>query len=358
MTGTLGYDVDVDDTGLPRLVERLETRRVLVTGASGLLGSGVARVLVEAGNHVTTLQRRPSGVAGARDVAGSVTDAAAVEDALDGVDTVVHVAAKVSVSGPEEEFAAVNVEGTRLLVDAARRRGVRRLVHISSPSVAHAGSSIVGEGAGPADPVHARGPYARTKAAGELVALAADDPDFRVLVLRPHLMWGPGDLQLTDRIVQRARAGRMPVLGSGAALVDTLYTGNAVEAVVAAVSAVDHTHGEALVVTNGEPRPVGELVRQIAVAGGAPEPARTVPAGLARRAGALIERAWERNLFGVREAGIGSDDGEPPLTEFLAEQLSTSHWFDQRRTREVLDWTPGITLDEGLHRLAAYYRDR
>lgn len=355
---SFGYEVDLDAGGEPRLVERLESRRVLVTGASGLLGAGVARMLAAGGNTVTTLQRRPSGVAGVRDVLGSVTDPRAVEEAVAGADTVVHVAAKVSVSGPEHEFEAVNVEGTRILLHAAQRHGVRRFVHVSSPSVAHAGSSIVGEGAGPADPERARGPYARTKAKGELLALAADRPDFRVLVLRPHLMWGPGDLQLTDRIVQRARAGRMPVLGTGAPLIDTLYSGNAVEATVAAVSAVDHTHGEALVVTNGEPRPVGELVRGIAVAGGAPEPERTVPAGLARRAGALIERAWERNLFGVRTAGIGSDDGEPPLTEFLAEQLSTSHWFDQRRTREVLDWTPSVSIDEGLHRLAAHYRER
>ncbi|KFC52618.1 nucleoside-diphosphate sugar epimerase [Micrococcus luteus] len=354
-----GYDVGLDGAGMPDLVERLESRRVLVTGASGLLGAGVARVLADAGNDVTTLQRRPSGVPGARDVRGSVTDPAAVEEALAGADTVVHVAAKVSVSGPEHEFEAVNVEGTRILLHAAQRHGVRRFVHVSSPSVAHAGDSIVGEAPEPPAPEHARGPYARTKAAGEQLALAADGDDFRVLVLPPPPdVGGPGDLQLTDRIVQRARAGRMPVLGTGAPLVDTLYTANAVEAVVAAVSAADVHHGEALVVTNGEPRPVGELIRQIALAGGAAEPERRVPAGLARRAGALIERAWERDLFGLRSRGVGSDDGEPPLTGFLAEQLSTAHWFDQRRTREVLSWTPTVSIDEGLHRVAAYYRDR
>ena len=67
---------------MPDLVERLESRRVLVTGASGLLGAGVARVLADADNDVTTLQRRPSGVPGARDVRGSVTDPAAVEDVI------------------------------------------------------------------------------------------------------------------------------------------------------------------------------------------------------------------------------------------------------------------------------------
>ncbi|MBR7503526.1 NAD-dependent epimerase/dehydratase family protein, partial [Mycobacterium tuberculosis] len=89
------------------------------------------------------------------------------------------------------------------------------------------------------------------------------------LVLRPHLMWGPGDTQLTERVIDRARAGRMPVLGSGAALIDTLFVDNAVEAIVAAVAAVDEHHGEALVVTNGQPRPIGELMSRIAMAGGA-----------------------------------------------------------------------------------------
>ena len=325
------------------------SRRVLVTGASGLLGAGVARRLVADGDDVVTLQRRPSGVAGARDVTGSVTDPEAVAAAMARRDTVVHVAAKVSVSGPAAQYEAVNIAGTGTVLEAARRSGVERVVHISSPSVAHSGTSIVGEGAGPADPERARGHYARTKAVGELMALAADAPDLRVLVLRPHLMWGPGDTQLTERIVERSRAGRMPLLGPSAALVDTLYTANAVDAVVAAVDAVDRVHGEALVVTNGEPRPIGELIRGLATAGGAPEPRLRLPAGLARAAGAVIERVWEAG-------GLGADGDEPPLTSFLAEQLSTAHWFDQRRTRQVLGWTPAVSIDEGLRLLAAHYR--
>ncbi|HJF77005.1 MAG TPA: NAD-dependent epimerase/dehydratase family protein, partial [Brevibacterium linens] len=240
---------------------------------------------------------------------------------------------------------AVNIGGTRTLVDAARAAGVQRLVHISSPSVAHTGESIIGDGAEPASPEFARGEYARTKGAGERIALGADSPDFRVLVLRPHLMWGPGDTQLTERVIDRARAGRMPVLGSGAALVDTLFVDNAVEAIVAAVTAVDSTHGEALVVTNGQPRPIGELMSRIAIAGGASEPKLRIPVSPALAAGTVVEKVWE----------LGEHDDEPPLTRFLAEQLSTAHWFDQRRTQEVLGWTPRVSIEEGMRILAAHY---
>lgn len=330
----------------------LAGRRVLVTGASGVLGSEVARRLVEAGAEVTTLQRRASGVEESRTVRGSVTDPGALGKALVDADTVVHIAAKVSVSGPSHEYEHVNVEGTRLLLEAAQQAGVGDFVHISSPSVAHSGASIIGDGAGPADPVQARGDYARTKAEGERLALAADSHDFRVLVLRPHLIWGPGDSQLTERIIDRARARRMPIIGTGAPLIDSVYITNAVDAVLAAMDAVRHHHGESLVVTNGEPRPVGELVRGLARAGGSSEPALRLPAGLARAAGSVVERVWDW----LPDADDG--DGEPPLTRFLAEQLSTAHWFDQRRTRQVLNWTPAVSIDEGLQLTAEHYSGR
>ena len=131
--------------------------RICVTGASGLLGSGVARALIEQGHHVTTLQRRPSGVDGAQDVLGSVTDPACVEGALAGAEAVIHLAAKVSMAGDSAQFDRVNIDGTRTVVEAAQAAGVKRFVHISSPSVAHSGSSIIGDGAQPANPQTARG---------------------------------------------------------------------------------------------------------------------------------------------------------------------------------------------------------
>jgi nucleoside-diphosphate-sugar epimerase len=197
-------------------------------------------------------------------------------------------------------------------------------------------------GATPAQPTLARTRYARSKAKAEILMLEADRPGLSVVSVRPHLVWGPGDTQLVERVVERARTGRLRLVGPGAALVDTTYVDNAAEAIVAAIDHADTAHGQALVVSNGEPRPVAELLRSICLASGVEPPTRHLPLSLTKALGAGAELLWSG-------LALRSD---PPMTRFLAEQLGTAHWFDQRATREVLQWRPNVSLAEGLERLA------
>jgi nucleoside-diphosphate-sugar epimerase len=319
---------------------------VLVTGASGLLGRVTVQRLVARGDDVTVLQRRSSGLPCA-ELLGDVADASLVRRAVKGQEAVVHLAAKVDITGRWAEYARVNIGGTRNVLTACAAEGVPRMVHVSSPSVAHSGVPLFGAGADPADPAGARGHYSRSKAVAEQEAIAADSSTFAVLAVRPHLVWGPGDEQLVARLVARARSGRLPLIGSGTALIDTTYVDNAADALVAAVDACGPVHGEALVVSNGEPRPVGDILARLCRAAGAPGPRIRLPTGVAWLAGAAVDGFWE--VTGRRSA--------PPLTRFLTEQLSTAHWFDQRRTRAVLRWRPEVSLDEGFARLAAWYAD-
>lgn len=315
---------------------------VLVTGASGMFGKAVAQALLDRGDDVTVFQRRPSGL-DCREVLGDITDPRAVAAAADGATAIVHLAARVSPVGSRRDFEAVNVGGSANVLAAAREARSERLVHVSSPSVAYVGTAQIGVGAAPAEPARARSRYAKSKAKAELLMLGADRPGLAVVCVRPHLVWGPDDTQLVERVVQRARSGRLPVIGSGASLVDTTYVDNAADAVVAAVDRAETAHGRALVVSNGEPRPVIDLLRSICVAAGVEPPHRRVPYRVTKALGAGIELVW---------AGLRLQ-GEPPMTRFLAEQLGTAHWFDQRVTRDLLQWQPSVGIDEGLRRVAA-----
>ncbi|NCG37923.1 MAG: NAD-dependent epimerase/dehydratase family protein [Actinobacteria bacterium] len=321
--------------------------RVLVTGASGMFGKAVATALINRGDDVTVFQRSRSGL-GCREILGDITNPDDVARSVDGIDAIVHMAARVSPIGSPRAFEDVNVGGSANIVAAASRAGVTRLVNVSSPSVAHVGAPQVGAGASPAEPLLARSRYARSKAKAEILMLEADRPGLAVVSVRPHLVWGPGGTQLVERIVQRARAGRMRLVGSGAALVDTIYVDNAANAIMAAIDRAEQAHGRALVISNGEPRPVAELLRSICLAAGVEPPTRHLPLGVTKALGGGAELLW--NGLGLRR--------DPPMTRFLAEQLGTAHWFDQRATRQLLQWEPSISLAEGLERLATHAQQR
>lgn len=318
--------------------------KVLVTGGTSLLGASVARLLRDRGDDVTVFQRRPSTL-GVPEVLGDITDVDSVARAIDGAAAVIHLAARVGVVGSWAEFEETNIAGTAAVLSAARNAGVSKVVYVSSPSVAHGGDPLVGAGADPADPERAGGHYSRSKAIAEQLALGESDERLNVVAIRPHLVWGPGDTQLVGRIVDRARSGRLALVGSGAALIDTTYIDNAADALVAALDRAESLSGRPLVVSNGEPRPIGEVVARIVAAAGLDGPRTRVPVGVARLGGRLVERVWEAS---------GRED-DPPMTEFLAEQLSTAHWFDQRETREALDWQPAVSLDEGFERLRRWF---
>jgi nucleoside-diphosphate-sugar epimerase len=323
--------------------------KVLVTGARSMMLGGVAAALVARGDEVVCLQRTTAEFDGShevRQVLADVRDASAVVDAVTGCDAVIHGAAKVGVVGTWQEYHEVNVDGTAHVLTAAKDAGVTRVVHVSTPSVAHVGEALVGGGADPAVVRSHGAHYPRSKAMAEHFALGANSDEMAVMALRPHLVWGPGDTQLVGRIIERARAGRLVMVGDGSALVDSTYVDNAVSAHLAAIDALSPgaaCAGRAYVVSNGEPRPVAELIEGICRAAAVEFAPRRVPVPVAKAVGSVVERLWPR----LRS-------GEPPITRFVAEQLATAHWFDQREIRADLNWHPEVSLAEGFARLSAW----
>jgi nucleoside-diphosphate-sugar epimerase len=273
---------------------------------------------------------------------------AAVLRAVEGMDVVFHVAARVGVWGPGNAYQRTNVLGTQHVLAACRAHEVPRLVYTSTPSVVHGGIDIEGgdESLPYAETFSSH--YPRTKAIAERMVLAADGERLSTLALRPHLVWGPGDNQLVPRIVARGRAGRLRLIGDRPNVIDTVYVDNAADAHLAAADRLTPgaaCAGKAYVVSNGEPLPLAEITNGILAAAGLLPVTKRIPVPLAIALGGLAELVY---------AGLRIRS-EPPLTRFLARQLSSAHWFDIWAARRDLGYEPRVSIAEGLERLAASF---
>ena len=314
--------------------------RVLLTGATSMIGEYTVRELLRRGHEVHVLQRGESGLP-VKVFRGDIRDIDVVRTAISGCDVVIHAAAKVGLVGSYKEFFSINVEGTRNIMNAAVDAGCRGVVYVSSPSVSYSKTPVEGEVSPPAiDDV--MGHYSRTKSIAEREVV--NDHRLPAVALRPHLVWGPGDTQLVGRIVERAQQGRLVLVNNGDAVVDSTYIDNVADALVAAAERIgvqQNLSGRSLVVSNGEPRTVASLVESICTAAGVTYAPRSVSLRAAVVLGVFIEA-----VFTLRP------HSEPPLTKFTAYQLGISHWFDISETKELLGWTPRVSLDEGFQRLA------
>lgn len=326
----------------------------LVTGGGGFLGSGIVRALLERGWSVRSFSRGayPELVAaGVECRQGDIADADAVATAADGVDVVFHTAAKVDMWGPAHDFERTNVAGTDAVISACRRHGVRRLVFTSSPSVIHDRGDLEGVDESAPYPARYDADYPRTKAEAERRVLAADGHELSTVALRPHLIWGPGDTHLVPQIVDRARSGRLRLIDGGHKLVDTVFVDNAVDAHLLAADRLEPgaaCAGRAYFITNGEPKPLSEIVNRILAAAGEPSVTRSVSRSVALSMAAVVESAY-------RVLPLG---GEPPMTRFIAHSLATAHWYDISAAERDLGYRPRVSLDEGFGRLATWFAAR
>lgn len=321
--------------------------KVLVTGGTGFLGSAIVRMLIDKGHTAVSFSRgdyphlRATGMDIQR---GDLTDMKALRQAASGCDAVIHTAAKAGVWGPAEDYERTNVQGTRNVIQVCRELQIRRLVYTSSPSVVFMGCNE--DGIDESTPYAQRflADYPRTKALAEQAVLAANDAELATIALRPHLIWGPGDPHLVPRILSRARAGKLALVGDGSNLVDSTYVENAARAHLLALEKLGPEAacaGKAYFISNGEPLTMETLLNHILAAADLPPVTKHVHPQLAYVAGAVLEilyrRLWPQH--------------EPVMTRFVARQLATSHWFQLDRACQDLGYQPLISLNEGFRRL-------
>lgn len=321
--------------------------QALVTGGGGFLGLYIVEQLLARGDCVRVLCRGQYPrlhELGAERVQGDVRDAAAVARACAGVDTVFHVAAVPGIWGPWSRYYTINTRGTENVVWACQRQGVARLVHTSSPSVIYDGRPHINADESLAYPEAFLCHYPHSKMLAERAVLRASDESLATVALRPHLIWGPRDNHLIPRLIQRARSGRLRQVGDGSNVVSMSYVENVAAAHVQAADALSPgatLSGKAYFINEPEPVPLWSWINELLQRAGLPPVTKRISAAAARRIGIACEAVFDLLRL----------DREPPMTRFLAAQLSQSHSYRIDSAVQDFGYTPLVAVTDGMRRL-------
>jgi nucleoside-diphosphate-sugar epimerase len=310
-----------------------------VTGASGFIGGALTKRLVAQGDKVKALARsdrsaRAVEALGATAVRGDLDDTAAMRAGAEGCDVAYHCAAHLGEWGDPAEFERVNVTGTANAVQAATDAGVPRFVHVGTEAALMHGEPLVDvDETAPLQP-NSKSLYSRTKARAEQVAR-----DGGAVVIRPRLVWGPGDTTILPALADAVRRKRFAWIGDGTHRTSTTHVDNVVEGLL--LGAEKGAPGEAYFVADGEPQVFREFITRLLATEGITPPDRSIPRGVATVIVATGEAAWRALPL----------PGQPPLTRLAYWLASQECTIDISRARRDLGYIPVTSIDKGLEEL-------
>jgi nucleoside-diphosphate-sugar epimerase len=324
---------------------------VLITGGNGLLGRHLVVALQDRGDNVRVLALpeedirwlRQRGVAVHR---GDVRRPDSLVAPMSGVAAVIHLASMIGVWRSLDEYRAVNVVGTKNVCRAALAEGVRRVVHVSSWMVygMDLGQPVREDFL--LRPFHASS--AITKAEGDLTVqrMIADD-HLPAVIVRPGEYFGPGDWLTFGRIADRLRAGKGVIVGPGDNFLPFVYITDVVYGLLRALNC-DHAVGQAYNLSNDRPLTQQQLLEVIAHDIGVSPPTVHIPYRALYTAAVATEHL----------AILASRHREHCLTRPCVALFGTDNRHAIDKARRELDYTPRVTIRDGIRLTAAWYLDK
>lgn len=312
--------------------------RVLVTGATGFLGGHLVRSLRGLGVDVVAVGRNAEKLAALGgsalrcDISRPIL-AAYVPD----IDMIVHCAALSAPFGKRADFIEANVDGTQNIIALAQAKDVRRIVHISTPSIyfSYQDQLDVAESYPLPEPVNH---YAETKATAE--NLIREQLGERSIILRPRGIYGPGDTALLPRVLRAAQQRPLPVLRGGQAAIDLTYVGDVVDAIIAALKAPDQACGAAYNVSGGEMLTIRNIVDQACQRAQITPRWRPVPLGPAMLLAGVVQTL----------AALRPNAPEPAITRYGLGLFAYRQSLDITKAADRLGWSPKVRFNDGLDR--------
>ena len=326
--------------------------KILVTGASGFIGGRFARFALEQGLDVRINGRRADSVDhlvrhGAEFIAGDLTDPQLARELCSDVEAVVHCAGAVGVWGRYQDFHQGNVQVTENIVEACLKRRVRRLVHLSSPSIYFDGRDHLGLTEDQV-PKRFNHPYAATKYLAEQCVFGAQEFGLETLALRPRFVTGAGDMSIFPRLLKMQRKGRLAIIGNGLNKVDFTSVQNLNEALLSGLLADGSALGKDYNISNGAPIPLWDVVNYVMRRMDVPQVRRHRSYALAYSVAALNE--------GVCRLWPGRP--EPTMSRLGMQVMNRNFTLDISRARHYLDYDPKVSLWTALDEFCNWWKVR
>lgn len=324
--------------------------KILVTGASGFIGGRFARFALEQGLSVRVNGRRPEGVQhlikrGAEFIQGDLADPDLAHRLCRDVEAVVHCAGAVGVWGSREHFHQGNVVLTQNVIEGCLGQKVRRLVHLSSPSVYFDGQSHVGlkEEQVPSRFVDH---YGATKYRAEQKVFEAQEFGLEVIALRPRFVTGAGDTSIFPRLIEMQRKGRLFIIGNGLNKVDFTSMQNLNDALFSSLLAAGPALGKVYNISNGAPVPLWDVVNFVLRQFDLPPVTRHMPYAMAYAAATLNETLCK--LLPGRP--------EPSLFRLGVAVMARDFSLDIGRARQYLDYDPQVPIWTALEEFCTWWK--
>ena len=319
---------------------------IFLTGGTGFVGGAFLRE--EGESHLISAMSRSLQSDAHLKLLGAMPVTCSLENVvaghMTGAEAVIHCAAYVEEWGPRLDYWRVNVDGTKRLLEAAKRAGVKRFVHIGTEAALFRGQDMVNVDETYPLALNSPFPYSRTKAYAEKTVREANDPmhGFETIVLRPRFVWGPGDQTLLPVLHRMAKSGQFAWIDGGRNRTSTTYIGNLTYAMDQALT--KGKSGQAyFVLDSGGPLVFHDLITRMAHAAGFLLPEKNVPGGVARALAYLTDMAWR----------VLPLPGKPPLTRFGVNIMSRDCILNDAKARAEMGYDPPFTIEYGLRALAA-----
>ncbi len=324
---------------------------MFVTGGTGFLGKALARRFLQLGHDVTVLGRNKEIGSklereGIRFVAGDLEDAKLMEELIENQDYVFHCGALSSPWGKFQRFYQANVIGTKNVIAGCERHQVRRLIHVSTPSLYFYHNNRLDVKEGDSLPQKFINHYAHTKYLAEIEIDRAFSRGLPVITIRPRAIFGPEDTTIIPRLIEVNKKRFIPLVDGGRARIDLTYVENVVDALLLCMESPEHTIGKKYNITNGENVVFRDVLQQLFTYMDAPMKTKEISFKKAMKLAGLFEWVSTYLLLGK----------EPLLTKYTVSVLGNSQTLDIEAAKCDLGYTPKVGIEEGIATFVEWWK--